>query len=215
VFKLTLSFDNGPDPEATPFVLDVLRGRGIKTTFFVIGERLTRPGHRDLARRAHAEGHWIGNHTYSHATPLGHRHEPDAAEMEIGRAQSALGDLAHPRRYFRPNGGGGYLDRRLLSKAALDYLVAGRFTCVLWNAVPGDWREPDAWVERALKACEARAWTLLVLHDLPTGAMRHLKRFLDGVHRLGGEIQQEFPPDCVPVAEGQVVGDIFGYVRPD
>jgi peptidoglycan-N-acetylglucosamine deacetylase len=215
VFKLTLSFDNGPDPEATPFVLDVLRTRGIKSTFFVIGERLTRPGHRELARRAHAEGHWIGNHTFSHAAPLGERYEPDAAAAEIGRAQDLIGELAHARRYFRPNGGGGHLDRRLLSNVALDYLVAGRFTCVLWNAVPGDWREPDAWKERALKACEARAWALLVLHDLPTGAMRHLKRFLDEVDHRGGKIQQEFPPECVPLLEGHAVGDVYRYVRAD
>ena len=42
MFDLTLTFDNGPEPDVTPHVLDVLRERGIKTTFFVIGEKLGR-----------------------------------------------------------------------------------------------------------------------------------------------------------------------------
>ena len=47
MFDLTLSFDNGPTPDVTPFVLDVLARRGVKSTFFVIGEKL---GRRDIAR---------------------------------------------------------------------------------------------------------------------------------------------------------------------
>ena len=47
VFDLTLSFDNGPTPDVTPFVLDVLARRGVKSTFFVIGEKL---GGRGTAR---------------------------------------------------------------------------------------------------------------------------------------------------------------------
>ena len=71
MFDLTLSFDNGPDPETTPRVLDILAERGIKTTFFVIGEKLADPQRRQLAERAHKEGHWIGNHTYTHSVPAG------------------------------------------------------------------------------------------------------------------------------------------------
>ena len=56
--RITLSFDNGPDPETTPFVLDVLARRGIKTTFFVVGQNLAKT--RAPAERAVAEGHWIG-----------------------------------------------------------------------------------------------------------------------------------------------------------
>ncbi len=58
--------------------------------------------------------------------------------------------LIHPHRYFRPFGGGGNLDRRLMSQPVVDYLVRGRYTCVLWNSIPRDWDDPDGWVERAL-----------------------------------------------------------------
>ena len=110
MFDLTLTFDNGPEPGVTPRVLDILRERGIKTTFFVIGEKLGDPERRRLAARAHDEGHWIGNHTFTHTVPLGQQHDPETAQNEIGRTQAAIGDLAHPKRWFRPFGGGGNLD---------------------------------------------------------------------------------------------------------
>ena len=96
MFDLTLTFDNGPEPGVTPRVLDILRERGIKTTFFVIGEKLGDPERRRLAARAHDEGHWIGNHTFTHTVPLGQQHDAETAQNEIGRTQAAIGDLAHP-----------------------------------------------------------------------------------------------------------------------
>src|SRR5947209_7218582 len=74
---VTLTFDNGPAPGTTERVLDVLGERDLKATFFVVGSMLHRPGARELADRAVAEGHWVGNHSMTHATPLGH--EPDPA----------------------------------------------------------------------------------------------------------------------------------------
>jgi peptidoglycan-N-acetylglucosamine deacetylase len=46
-------------------------------------------------------------------------------------------------RFFRPFGGGGQLDHRLTSRAALDYLIQQKFTCVQWNVVPHDWDDPE------------------------------------------------------------------------
>lgn len=212
MFDLTLTFDNGPDPDVTPDVLDILARRGIKTTFFVIGEKLARAEGRMLASRAHAEGHWIGNHSWTHSIPLGERREPDIAEREIGRTQKAICNLAHAHRYFRPFGGGGNLDRRLLNPAVVKFLEAGKYSCVLWNSIPRDWDDPLGWVERALGQCRAQPWTLMVLHDLPTGAMRHLDRFLDKVGNAGGRLRQDFPADCMPIVDGIVVRPIEDYV---
>ncbi|MEK9752922.1 MAG: polysaccharide deacetylase family protein [Rhodospirillaceae bacterium] len=55
--KVTLSFDNGPDPAVTPRVLDILSARGIKSSFFVLGRNLADPQARPLAVRAKREGH--------------------------------------------------------------------------------------------------------------------------------------------------------------
>jgi peptidoglycan/xylan/chitin deacetylase (PgdA/CDA1 family) len=212
MFELTLTFDNGPEPDVTPAVLDVLARHGIKTTFFVIGRKMAEPARRRFAERAHAEGHWIGNHSYTHSKPLGLRSEAGLAETEIGATQELIGNLVHPKKLFRPFGGGGNLDRRLLNPSIVDYLTRGKYTCVLWNAIPRDWDDPDGWVARALEQCRANPWTLMVLHDLPTGAMRHLDRFLNEVKAAGGRIRQDFPPACVPIIEGMVVAPLDAYV---
>jgi peptidoglycan-N-acetylglucosamine deacetylase len=200
--QITLTFDNGPDPLATPRVLDVLAERAIKATFFVVGEQLRE--HRALAERAHAEGHGIGNHTLTHPRPLGAspqaRHEIEAVE---------LGELEHPDKLFRPSGAGGDLEPGLLNREAVDTLVAGGYTCVLWNAVPGDWEDPDGWVERALEQCAARDWTLLVLHDVPDAAAARLEDFLA---RVAAEVVQDFPPACVPIRGGRITGSLAGLI---
>jgi peptidoglycan/xylan/chitin deacetylase (PgdA/CDA1 family) len=212
MFVVTLSFDNGPEPDVTPGVLDVLRRRGIRASFFVVGSKLCMPSRRGIAERASAEGHWIGNHTFSHSVPLGLCEDPNAPEAEIGRTQELIGDLASPQCWFRPFGRGGELGTHLLSRAALDYLSAARFTCVLWNAVPHDWEDPQGWVERALAQCRALSWALLVLHDLSAEAMAHLDHFVGAVLDEGGGFRQDYPPDLVPIRSGQIVLPLDGIL---
>ena len=211
MFDLTLSFDNGPTEDVTPRVLDVLARRGVRTTFFVIGEKLVQAENRKLAERAHAEGHWIGNHTWSHSVPFGLMEE-DVAIAEFDQTQNAIGVFVHPRRFFRPYGQGGNLDKRLLSRVIVDHIARARATIVLWSALPRDWEDADGWVERALSQCAASPWSLMVLHDLPTGAMRHLDRFLALVDERGGRIRQDFPPDCLPMVDGQMKFEIDGLL---
>jgi len=207
---ITLTFDNGPEPDVTPRVLETLRRHDIRVTFFVVGAKLREQ--QDLARGAHAEGHWIGNHTYSHRVPLGMSAEAGDAAAEIERTEKLIGDLAHPRRFFRPFGGGGVIDQRLLNGEALRYLQDNAYTCVLWNVIVHDWSQPDGWVERALALCFARPHALLVLHDLPTGAMRDLDRFLLAATDRGATFVQDFPGDCVPIERGKLTSPIDPYV---
>lgn len=200
---ITLSFDNGPDPETTPRVLDVLGEHDIRTSFFVVGQQMLAPGAAQAVERAAREGHWVGNHTFSHSPPLGERSSPTLAEDEIERTQALLGQLATGR-IFRPSGGGGNLDKRLLTRACFDYLVRERYTCVLWHSVPGDLRGYD-WVANAFADLRQRDWTLLVLHDLPHGAIARLPEFLRSAKDQGYAFRQEFPPNCVPMVDGNVV----------
>jgi len=64
VRSVALTFDDGPDPIDTPRLLDILREKGVKATFFVIGKRADQ--HPEIVRRAREEGHLIANHTWSH-----------------------------------------------------------------------------------------------------------------------------------------------------
>jgi peptidoglycan/xylan/chitin deacetylase (PgdA/CDA1 family) len=209
---VTLTFDNGPEPSVTPSVLNVLAGHGVLGTFFVIGSKLLDPMARACAERAHAEGHWIGNHTWTHSRPLGEQPGDEAAKLEIGRTQAEIGALSHDPPLFRPTGGGGNLDRRLLSPQAAAMLQAGGYTCVLWNAVPRDWERPDSWVDVALAQIAAQASTLMVLHDLPTGAMGHLDRFLTEASRRGCRFRQDFPPASLVITAGMVTGPLADFV---
>jgi len=192
-------------------VLDILEAAGIKATFFVLGSKLAEKKRRALAKRAHAEGHWIGNHTWSHAQPLGRLTDPSRAVSEIVETEGLIDELAHPDRLFRPFGGGGELGPHLLSAAAVDVLKKEKMTCVLWNAIPRDWEDPRGWAETAIAQCLAQPWTLLVLHDLPTGAMGRLKIFIERVRDHGGTFRQDFPPQCVPLKRGELVGDLAPY----
>ena len=210
--KITLTFDNGPEPEVTPFVLDVLRRQGIKSTFFVLGNKLALPGRRALAGQAAAEGHWIGNHTYTHGVSLGERGEADAPAREIGRTEELIGSLAHADKFFRPNGGGGKLGPHLLSPRARDYLIERNYSVVLWNSIPEDWKDASGWVARGLKQIQSQPWSLMVLHDLPSGAMTHLESFIEQARALGAEFAQEFPPECLPLRAGQVTPALANYV---
>jgi peptidoglycan-N-acetylglucosamine deacetylase len=199
--QLSLTFDNGPTPGVTGGVLDVLAERAVAATFFVVGERLDSIEGRRLAERAAAEGHWLGNHGLTHTMPLG-RLDDGAGEREIDETQRRIGQLGHPDRLFRPFATGGAVDDRLLGPGAVRHLVAGGYTCVLWNSIPHDWDEPDWWVERALADVSDHDHTVVVVHDLDTGAMGHLGRFLDQLAVDGVEVVQPFPDDCVPIRRG-------------
>lgn len=63
--RVALTFDDGPTPGATDRVLDVLRDRGVRATFFVIGANVRKSP--DLLRRIHGEGHLVGNHSFEHS----------------------------------------------------------------------------------------------------------------------------------------------------
>lgn len=210
---VTLTFDNGPDTEAMPLVLEVLARRGVPAWFFVVGRRLVDPCGRALVERARAESHRIGNHTRSHAGPLGERSDPDHAEAEIGRTQPALGALADPDRLFRPVGGGGRLGLHLFSAEAIEHLAAGGYTVVTWTQVPGDWRDPEGWDDRALAGCLAEERPVLVLHDISVPAMRRLDSFLGRLADAGASFTQEFPDAVVLMRHGETTAK-FEPLRP-
>ena len=202
--RVTLSFDNGPDPIVTPAVLDILAEHGVLTTFFVVGEKLrASPAAAAAVERAAEAGHWIGNHTDTHAIPLGLIEPPDAARAEIIRCQFSLGTVAHPDKLFRPFGGGGKLGPHLLNAEARALLVRGGYTCVLWNAIPRDWDDPDGWPARAQAQCRETDWALVVLHDIPGACVGRLDEFIDWLKAEDFEIRQDFPVDCIAYRGGQ------------
>jgi len=159
--ELALTFDDGPNPAWTPQLLDVLARYGVKATFFMVGKYgFQQPG---LVRRIVADGHLVGNHSWSH---------PNLAvtaalkvDKELLRTRDTLEQISGmPIRYFRPPFGG---RRPHVLRAARQLGM----TPVLWNAITTDWSEPsaDRIAQRLIAKIdgnERRGWaTNLVLHD--------------------------------------------------
>ena len=200
--RVTLTFDNGPDPDVTPRVLDVLRAENVPSHFFVLGRHLATPWGRACVERARDEGHIVGNHSYTHEIPLGEDPSEDAVAREIVATEALLAPLGLGERRFRPFGGGGKIGPHLFSKAALSHLEAQRYTCIVWNSVPGDWFDPG-WMQTALAQCEALDHAVVVVHDIANASLASLPDFIAEVRARGWDLTQDLPDDCVPMKAGR------------
>ena len=101
--EVVLTFDDGPSSKATNLILDTLAQHDVKAMFFVVGLQVELPGKTSIVRRAHDEGHLIGNHSYSHANFRGL--DKEQVKIEIERTHELISDFVGDRRYFRPPGG--------------------------------------------------------------------------------------------------------------
>ncbi|HTU64135.1 MAG TPA: polysaccharide deacetylase family protein, partial [Polyangiales bacterium] len=97
--RVYLTFDDGPDPEWTPRVLNVLDKEGVKATFFAIGQQAQQTP--DLVRRIHDAGHAVGNHTFSHRHPWFMSQRTARAQVRDGA--NAISDvLGVEPKFYRP-----------------------------------------------------------------------------------------------------------------
>ena len=124
-----LTFDDGPDPDATPAVLDALEAEGMTATFFVVGEQLSR--HHALAREARVRGHRLALHGATH--PRHAELSPAAARDEIARGVGAFEVVLGERpRLFRPPYG-------TFSEHSYEACERLGLAPVLWSAWGLDW----------------------------------------------------------------------------
>lgn len=155
---LALTFDDGPNPEVTPYILDTLAQKRVKATFFVIGVHVA--AHEDLVRSEYKEGHEIGNHTWSH--PDLSKLAPEAVEEQLQLTQKAITAAGVPAPHvLRPPYG------------AIDDTVAAHnnLTVVRWNVDPEDWRLKDPAKIAEQIVAHARPGAIILLHDIyPTTA---------------------------------------------
>lgn len=209
--RITLTIDNGPHPDVTPEVLEVLDDAQVTACFFVVGRQAAKPGGIALLDRIRAAGHIIGNHTWSHETPFGDNRNPDAVAEEVVRTQDFLSGYVSDPPLFRPFGVGGRLDRCLFSPALIDHLVAQRYTCVLWNSVPRDWEDPGGWVDTALSQVAEHEWGVVVVHDYLRGNAPRIADFIERARSVGHEFVSEIAPECTPIVAGVLRADLSDY----
>ncbi|HVG28062.1 MAG TPA: polysaccharide deacetylase family protein [Acidobacteriaceae bacterium] len=159
--QIALTFDDGPNPTATPELLDLLAARNVRATFFLIGRyALAQP---ELTRRIHAAGHLVGNHTMTHPKLPFCSHARIAAELRDG--QCAIEDTVGASvRFFRPPHGA---RTPFVLRTARDLGL----TTVNWNIITGDWvpvpaTRISARITRGIARNQARGYASnIVLHD--------------------------------------------------
>ena len=95
-----LTFDDGPIPESTPFILDTLRHYGVKATFFMVGDNVRK--YPDLFRRIVDEGHQIGNHTHNHISGFRHTLHDYCYNVEKANAYIRSHFMRPPHGWMRP-----------------------------------------------------------------------------------------------------------------
>ena len=170
--KVALTFDDGPNPDYTPELLDELKKRGVPATFFVLGAEVEQ--YPELVRRASEEGHLIGVHSYKHVN-LRQLSDQQAVE-QVNRTNEAIhaacGQYAS---YIRPPYG--------CWKEDLDYEV--QMVEVLWDIDPRDWAttSADLVVQRVLQDVEENS--IILLHDASESSVRAACMIIDRLQAQG------------------------------
>lgn len=203
--RVTLTFDNGPTEKTTPRVLAELEQRDLRAYFCVVGTQLQSDVQVGLIKHALDVGHKIVNHSLTHEVPLGDDPSAAHAMSEIVDMHRLMNDKFGDwgRHWFRPFGRGGAIGPHIFSSNALTQFQELNYSVMLWNSVPRDWEDTNGWVETALKQIDNYQHSVVVLHDIDSGAMERLPQFLDELHNREIEITQELPADCVPICEGK------------
>ena len=189
---IALTFDDGPDPVDTPKLLDLLREKRVKATFFVVGKRADQ--HPEIVRRAWAEGHLIANHTWSHRNLFCFL-TPSRLRTEIERGTESVRRICgfRPRLFRSPVGLRHALLGSYLKDAGLEYIS--------WTIRTRDTltSNPGVIAERILS--QTAGGDIILLHDrLPRGThvmLEALPRVIDELRARGFEFVLAGPREDV------------------
>lgn len=153
---VALTFDDGPHPEWTPQILDILASEGVKATFCVVGALGRR--HPDLVRAVRDAGHVLCNHTETHAVGLDRADRDRVVEEVEGGSELLESLLGTAPQLYRPPGGS-------LSPAVLDVAHQGGMRVLHWTVDSRDFTKPppEELVTRILDAAAPGA--IILLHD--------------------------------------------------
>ena len=173
---IAMTFDDGPHAKNTPRLLDILRQRNIKATFYVIGKNVDMYPH--LTRRIVAEGHEIGNHTYTHRNLKRLSDAQVISEMSRTRSSIVNATGVQPRT-MRPPYGALYQRQRdmILNKFG--------YPTIMWAVDPRDWQRPGVSVVRSRILSDTTNGAIVLAHDLHAPTVDAMPSTLDGLLAKG------------------------------
>lgn len=169
---VAITFDDGPGSETTPKLLDGLKERGVKATFFLIGHSIE--GNEDIVKRMHDDGHLIGNHTYTHVQLC--KVSIDSAYDEIIKTNEIIKNITgEDPKYIRPPYGS--YSNHLLMKINM--------TPVFWSVDPDDWNTTN--VSQVVKSVvkNIKPGDIILLHDIYDSSVTAALEIIDELKAKG------------------------------
>ncbi len=191
--KVTLSFDDGPDSKWTPQILDILKEKKVKATFFVVGNKIEE--NPELLQRIYDEGHEIGSHTYTHANlRLAHREQ---IKLELNATQRIIESVIDRSTIlFRPPYQADARPKTVEDLIPIQIAEELGYLTVCENIDPEDWSRPGAdLILRRIKD-QRHSGNIILLHDAGgnrSQTVEALPKIIDYLRARGDEI--------VPLAE--------------
>lgn len=155
-YPIALTFDDGPWPQMTSKVLDVLKKNKVKATFFVVGKQVEQ--NPNLMIQIVHDGHAVGNHTWSHQY---FQYSESAAASELDKTSTLIYNLTGVKTsLFRPPAG-------ILTNGLVASANQKNYATVMWSVDSKDWRyyrnSPQALIDSVLQ--EAKPGGVVLLHD--------------------------------------------------
>lgn len=172
--KVAITFDDGPNPQYTETLLDGLKERDVKATFFLIGKQVEQ--YPEIVERMYKEGHEIGNHTYDHVN-LCNLSEAEVKE-QVSRTNEAIMEITGVCPvYIRPPFG--CWSAELGDETGM--------IDVLWNVDPRDWEtnNTETIIRRVLNQVEDH--DIILFHDCSKSSVEAALAVVDALHERGYE----------------------------
>jgi len=173
---IALTFDDGPHPVHTPRLLDILAKHNVKATFYVVGSRVQQ--YPNIVRRMVAEGHEIGNHTWSH--PNLTKLSPAAVRSELDRSRDAIAAIAGVKpRTMRPPYGALTQNQRGWIFGEYGYPT------IMWSVDPRDWKDRNAGIVSSRIISQTGKGGIVLVHDIHGTSVSAMPSAINGLLAKG------------------------------
>lgn len=174
--SIAMTFDDGPHPQLTPKLLDLLKERNIKATFFVIGKNVE--AYPEIAKRIVEEGHEIASHTWNH--PALNKLSPAKVQQEVESTRLVIEKATGVRpRLIRPPYGA--------TNAALNRRLTDEFgeRVILWSVDPLDWKHRNQQRVFSQILEKTRPGDIVLSHDIHPTTVAAMPATLDALREKG------------------------------
>jgi peptidoglycan/xylan/chitin deacetylase (PgdA/CDA1 family) len=204
---IAMTFDDGPVPANTPRLLDMLKERGIKATFFTVGKNVQ--AYPNIVRRIISEGHEIANHTWTH--PWLSKMSDAAVRSELQRSHEALTAITGiaPRMYRPPYGA-------ITARQKQWIMSEFGYPTILWSVDPEDWRTRNAAMTHSRIVAQTKPGAIILVHDIHASSIDAMPSTLDDLLAKGFRfvtvsqlIGMSKGPGPAPAAVATVTGPSF------